>query len=128
MNRSTVVAVVATAAIGLAGGAVTAVVRGDEERTPPAAGSSATAKPAAATGVVLYVGDGTIVDGDRSVRIDGAPDGIGQLGRVDGGWLVSAAHPDSPTEPASQVLFVTPDGRSRQVRRRDRLVRRQRGG
>lgn len=113
MNRSTVLAVVATAAIGLAGGAVTAVVRGDADRPDTPTASAPPTKGADA--VVLYAGDRTIVDGDKRVHWEGAPDSIGQLARVDGGWLVSAPHPETRTEPAMQVFLVTPGGTTKEI-------------
>jgi hypothetical protein len=108
MNRTAAVALIAAAIVGIAGGAVSAVVRGDEghteakpsaTRTPkadPTPSPTPTATPSVTPQTVvrsetneplLYAKGGKIHDGDHVVAF---PKGaVQRLARAGGGWLVA---------------------------------------
>lgn len=123
MNRTTVVALVATAAVGMIGGTMTAVIRGDNDRPGGSAGPtdrssrtpSSPGAPTPTSANVLYAGAKTIHDGDRTVRYDAPFDTPDRLVRTRNGWLVSTstgtdAHPQS-----SRVYTVAPDGTTKAI-------------
>lgn len=131
MNRTTAVALVTTAVIGLGGGTATALFRGHERATtspsaghshsPSTAPASRTASPTKqATGAahvpatLLYANPGVIHDGSRRIAFDDdvpkVPEAVvpSRLVRVHSGYLV--AYDTSEQAPEQGLYFIARDG------------------
>ncbi|MEO5651669.1 MAG: hypothetical protein ABIN79_15755 [Marmoricola sp.] len=112
MNRTTAAALIAAGVVGLVGGTVSAVVRGDHS---PGTGGPSTApttrseqpQPAA---TVLYAGDGKVVDGKRTITWTAPHQTPTKLVRTSTGYLLSFA--TSPQEPAFELWAVDTEGQS----------------
>ncbi len=131
MSRSTAAALIAAGVVGIAGGTVCAVVRGDgasgaasASRSPTTTPSPSVRVPAPATsagpssalpgsGSILYAGNRTIHDGKSTIRYD-APFGTPhRLVRSADGYLIEQA--TSAQLPNFRIYHVTPDGSTNRV-------------
>ena len=111
MNRTTAAALLAAGVVGLIGGTVSAVVRGD--RAPGTGGPSATPRSTESRAKVLYAGNGTIVDGGRTISWSAPYETPTELVRTKHGYLVSFA--TSSQEPAFELWSVDADGATKLV-------------
>ncbi|HET9499856.1 MAG TPA: hypothetical protein VFO98_06320 [Marmoricola sp.] len=110
MNRTTVAALVATAVVGVIGGTVSAVVRGDAPGRTANAGPTSSGAPST---TVLYAGAKVIHDGGRTVTYRAPFDTPDRLARTADGYLI--AHNTSPQEPSSALFHVGTDGTTRHI-------------
>ncbi len=107
MNRTGVAALIAAGIVGIVGGTVSAVVRGDNApaSTP---GTGAKDGPSASTSKVLYAGNKTIHDGAATVRFTAPFETPDRLLRSSTGYLI--AHRTNDQEPGSRIYSVAKDG------------------
>ncbi len=114
MNRTAVAALLAAGVVGIVGGTVSAVVRGSDPGGTRADGPTSTPTPKptgnATSGTVLYAGDRTIHDGDKTIQYYadvGTPD---RLVRSATGYVIGET--TSPDRDRSRIHTITAEGRN----------------
>ena len=120
MNRTTAAALIAAGVVGLVGGTVSAVVRGDSSpgTAGPAGGKTPDKTPGKTeqpqpTAQVLYAADGKIHDGKRTISWTAPFEAPQELVRTSTGYLLSFA--DDHEDPTVELWTVDTQGRSEQV-------------
>ncbi len=113
MNRTTAAALIAAGVVGLVGGTVSAVVRGDSSAGTSGATPTPTPSARETPARLLYAGTSRIVDGERTISWSAPHQTPTELVRTDEGYLLSFA--TSPQESAFELWAVDPEGASKLV-------------